>query len=157
MPVCKECSESVSFFDTIHGVCRKCRNETGSRPPVSNQKDQYEIASSEDLTKIAITTELVACDANVERLGLVSGTCVFGQHLGKDIMAAWRDTFGGRARALENAYNDAREEAIKDLSRHAHRLGADGVVAISIQHQELTGGGRSMAMVTAIGTAIRTR
>lgn len=111
---------------------------------------------SEEFREIAVSTEAVCPDPGAERLGVVVGTCIFGQHVGRDIMNAWTDMTGGRAMSAERLFSEARTMALRDLRAEAARLGADAVIAVNIDHRDLTGGGKSMVMVTAVGTAIRT-
>ena len=106
---------------------------------------------------IALSTETVVADHLFERLGLVSAICIYGSHLGKDIMSSFRDLVGGRSTAIEQVFNDATNNCLSDLRFKAHQMGATEIFAIQLHHQELAGGGKSMVMVTASGTAVRRR
>jgi len=107
------------------------------------------------LAAIALTTETVAPFPVERRLGIVTGTCIFGQHIGRDIATFWRDFVGGRAKAAEHVFASARSAALDALRLEAVKLGATAVVAVQVSHQELGGGGKSMVMVTATGTAVK--
>ena len=51
---------------------------------------------------------------------------------------------------------DARRTALGELRREAPMVGADAVIGIDLDYQELTGGGKGgMIMVVATGTAVR--
>lgn len=152
MAVCKKCGTTVGYFDIVAGSCSPCRDEAARQiPEIGHDGALTEITKLEN---IALSTEAIPCGDVVRRLGLVSATCVYGQHLGKDIAGAWRDVLGGRAQSIERVFNDARDTAMLDLKRAAHGKGANAVFAIQVTHQELSGGGKSMVLVTAVGTAM---
>lgn len=91
----------------------------------------------------------------IARLGIVTGQCILGLNLLKDIGAGVRDLIGGRSKLLERAFEDARDHATLELRSRAFHLGAEGVIALRIEHEVISpGGGTSMAMVTMTGTAV---
>ncbi len=51
---------------------------------------------------------------------------------------------------LTSLYN----EAIQKIQKAAHEIGANGVVGLSIDMDEISGKSKSMFMLTAIGTAV---
>ena len=69
-------------------------------------------------------------------------------------MAAVRDVVGGRAGAYENALRTARQDALREMARHAESLGADAVVGVDLDY-EVLGRAGSMLMVTTAGTAVK--
>lgn len=104
---------------------------------------------------VLLTTEAILPGAEVERLGVVTGTCIYGQHVGRDIVAALTDFVGGRATGIEKLFAEARTAALDDMRTEAARLGADTILALQISHQEMSAGGKSMVMVFATGTAVK--
>lgn len=152
MAACKKCGRTVSYFEIVAGACRQCRGETPF--PSTETPDAGDASDLAELKHVTLSTEPIPSQAVVRRFGLVSATCVFGQHLGRDIAGAWRDVLGGRASSIERVFNDAREAALLDLQRAAHDKGANAVFAIQVTHQEMSGGGKSMVMVSAVGTAM---
>lgn len=159
MAGCAKCGKSLGIFERANGFCSTCWKgvtATTSADDVPEQTPaQRSMTQHPSTPKLILTTEAVSCEHVTERLGIVSGSCIYGQHLGKDILALWRDALGGRGKAIEKVFSDARAAALDDLRLEAHSLGATSVVAIQISHQEITGGGKSMIMVTATGTAVR--
>jgi uncharacterized protein YbjQ (UPF0145 family) len=89
-----------------------------------------------------------------EYLGVVTGECIVGANIFKDLFAGIRDIVGGRAGAYENSLRDAREIALAELAAEARKLGADGVIGIDLDY-EVLGKEGSMLMVTASGTAVK--
>lgn len=103
---------------------------------------------------ILTTTPTVEGKPVQEYLGVVAGEAIVGANLFRDIFAAVRDIVGGRSGAYEEVMRDARETALKEIAAEAERLGANAVVAISLDY-ETVGSGSSILMVAATGTAVR--
>jgi uncharacterized protein YbjQ (UPF0145 family) len=70
------------------------------------------------------------------------------------IGAGIRDIVGGRAGSYESVLREAKETALKEMSDHAARMGANAVIAVDLDY-ETVGRSGSMLMVTAAGTAVR--
>ena len=74
----------------------------------------------------------------------------------RDFFAGIRDIFGGRSAATQTVLRDARKAALSELRREALMVGGDAVIAIDLDYQELSGGGKNgMLMIVASGTAIK--
>lgn len=104
---------------------------------------------------ILLTTETAHNLPVTERLGLVSAECIVGVNALKDMLSIGRDFFGGRSETLQSSIKDARTVALDELCIEALGLGANAIVGVSITHTEISGGGKSMLMVAAVGTAVR--
>ena len=157
MARCLSCEEEFPIAELIGGRCSECRSiaEATGRAPDFSQSSGLPGFSSKPLSKLWLTTETAADLPIIARLGLVTGECAVGINILKDIGAGIRDVVGGRSKSLEASVAGCRKAAISDLRAAADGLGADAVVALSIQVQELAGGGKSMLLVTATGTAVR--
>ena len=59
-----------------------------------------------------------------------------------------------RQGSYESVLREAKETALKEMSDHAARMGANAVIAVDLDY-ETVGGSGSMLMVTAAGTAVR--
>lgn len=90
----------------------------------------------------------------VKHVGLVTAEVVLGMHIGKDFMASFRDTFGGRSSSYESEMKKANDHAIQDLIDEAQKLGADAIVDIRVDHDTI-GSSNTMLMVSAMGTAVK--
>ncbi|NJW53819.1 YbjQ family protein [Salinimicrobium oceani] len=64
------------------------------------------------------------------------------------------DIFGGRSGSYKKQLSSIYSEAIERIKQEAKRIGANGVVGLKIDIDEVSGGGKSMFMITAIGTAV---
>jgi uncharacterized protein YbjQ (UPF0145 family) len=89
-------------------------------------------------------------------LGIVTGEAILGANIVKDLFAGVRDIVGGRSGTYERELASARSIALAELADNAAAIGADAVVAVDLDYETLGQGG-SMLMVTASGTAVRTR
>lgn len=91
-----------------------------------------------------------------ETIGIVTAERVFGMNILKDIFASVTDIVGGRSDAVQEVLRDARTECLYDLRRNAANMGANAVISVNLEHNEMGGGGKSMLYVVATGTAVRT-
>lgn len=85
--------------------------------------------------------------------GIVFGEVVSGVNVIKDFAAGLSNFFGGRSNTYESELIEARENAIKEMSQRAEKLGANAVVGVDIDY-EVLGADNGMLMVTASGTAV---
>jgi uncharacterized protein YbjQ (UPF0145 family) len=69
-------------------------------------------------------------------------------------MGGLRDFFGGRSGTYEKVIDEARGNAMNELIQRAQAMGANAIVGIDLDF-ETVGGGGSMMMVIATGTAVR--
>ncbi|CAA9346865.1 MAG: hypothetical protein AVDCRST_MAG68-3979 [uncultured Gemmatimonadetes bacterium] len=90
-------------------------------------------------------------------LGPVSVHLVAGVGLFSDFFASFSDVFGGRSGAYGGELARLYSEAAEMLARKAKLLGANAVVGLRLDFDEISGGGRSMFMLNAVGTAVRVR
>jgi len=102
------------------------------------------------------TTEELQGFAITDYLGLVHGEVVSGANILRDVMATVTDFVGGRSAAYEQELQNSRDNALRELTDRAQRLGADGVVGLQLDY-EVIGSRGAMIMVTAVGTAVRLR
>ena len=62
--------------------------------------------------------------------------------------------FGGRSNTYQNQLSSLYTEAIELIKYRAHEMGANCVIGLSLDMDEISGKGKSMFMLTAIGTAV---
>jgi len=103
---------------------------------------------------LVTTTNTVEGHKVLEYKGLVAGETILGANFFRDIFASLRDIVGGRSGAYEKVLNDARKQAVADMTDKAAALGANAVIGVDIDY-ETVGSNGSMLMVTAAGTAVR--
>ena len=84
----------------------------------------------------------------------ISAHIVAGTNLFSDFFASVRDVFGGRSRTYQKQITSLYNEAIERLKDSAYEIGANCIVGLKIDLDEISGKGKSMFMITAIGTAV---
>lgn len=99
------------------------------------------------------TTSTIEGKRVVRYIGIVSGEAIIGANFVKDIFASITDFVGGRSSAYEQSLREAKDIALKEMQDNAMRLGANAVIAIDLDYQNIGKGG-GMLMVCASGTAI---
>ena len=101
---------------------------------------------------IVVTTPDVSGMRVTKSLGLVRGNTIRARHLGRDIMAAFRNLAGGEIREYTKIMAEAREQAIDRMVEEAEALGDDAVVMVRFQTAEMMKGAAEML---CYGTAVR--
>lgn len=105
--------------------------------------------------QVLVTTTPTFEDAEISAYaGVISSHVVAGANFFRDFFASFSDVFGGRSKSYQRELASINEEAIELLRDKAAALGANGIVGLSIDHDEVSGAGKSMFMVTAVGTAV---
>jgi uncharacterized protein YbjQ (UPF0145 family) len=90
----------------------------------------------------------------VEHLGLVSVHRVAGTGIVSDIFAGLSDFFGGRSESYGKQLSGLYIEATELLQDRAVMLGGNAVIGLRIDFDEVSGQGKSMFMLNAVGTAV---
>jgi len=103
---------------------------------------------------LVITTHTVEGKKIVKYHGLVSGEAILGANIFKDFFAGIRDIVGGRSAAYEQELRKAKDIAINEMIEAAATQGANAVVGVDLDYETIGGGGGSMLMVSASGTAV---
>ncbi|SFP18883.1 Uncharacterized conserved protein YbjQ, UPF0145 family [Cohaesibacter marisflavi] len=160
MAECKVCGKSgLGIFEVKEGKCPDCRRKEEEEKISAKAAKQSEAAEAHKKAlgraqSIWITTEAFV-DSPVNRLGVVAGEAVIGMGLFKDIAANFRDVFGGRSKAVQDALSDARNIALNEMKLEAATLGANAVIAVDIDYHSIsTGSGLNMMIVACSGTAV---
>jgi uncharacterized protein YbjQ (UPF0145 family) len=100
---------------------------------------------------IITTSEQVEGKKVKKTIGMVRGSTIRAKHIGKDIMAAFRNLAGGEITEYTKMMAEAREEALSRMIEAAEKEGANAVIAVRF--------GTSMVMqnaaeVLAYGTGV---
>lgn len=104
---------------------------------------------------IVSTTNTVEGAKIAEYKGVVTGEAILGTNIFRDFFAGIRDIVGGRSGAYEKSLREAREIAIAEMEIEAKERGADAVIGVDLDYENIsTGNGGSMLMVSASGTAV---
>ena len=87
-----------------------------------------------------------------EILGTVRGNTVQAKHIGKDIIAGFRQIVGGEIKEYTEMLSEAREIALKRMEEKAEKLGADAVINIRFMTSAIMA---NAAEILAYGTAVK--
>jgi len=88
-------------------------------------------------------------------LGIVTSQVVHGTDIFSDVLAGFRDVFGGYSVSYQNKLKQMEDRVVEDLKQKAQRLGANTIIGLRLDFDEISGKGKSMLMLTAQGTAVR--
>ena len=100
---------------------------------------------------IIVTTETIPGMRIVQCLGLVRGNTVRCRHLGKDILAVFRNMVGGEIYEYTKMIAESREQSVDRMVAEAQALGANAIVATRFMTSSISAGA---AELLAFGTAV---
>jgi len=104
---------------------------------------------------LVVTTDSIEGRPAKKTLGIVSGEAILGANIFKDFFAGIRDIVGGRSAAYEEELRKAKDIAIAEMRQQAAELGANAVVGVDLDYENITVGQTgAMLMVSASGTAV---
>ena len=87
----------------------------------------------------------------VKTLGLVKGNTIRARHIGKDILAAFKNIVGGEIQEYTKLMAESREQAIDRMVQDAEQLGANAIISVSTTTSVISQGA---AELLVIGTAV---
>lgn len=90
-----------------------------------------------------------------EYINVVCSNIVIGANIFSDIAASFTDFFGGRSESYQSKLKLIYDEVTRDLIDKASSLGANAILGFHVDFDEVSGGGKSMFMVSASGTAVK--
>ena len=88
----------------------------------------------------------------IEHFGLVSGSTVRAKHMGKDIMAGFKNIVGGELRGYTELLDDSRKQATDRMIQQANQLGANAIVNVRYATSSVAQGA---AELYVYGTAVK--
>jgi len=100
---------------------------------------------------IVSTADSVPGKRTVRVLGLVRGNTIRTRHVGKDIVAVFKNMVGGEVEEYTKMLAESREQAIDRMTERAQELGANAIVAMRLGTSSVMQGA---AEIVAYGTAV---
>ena len=101
---------------------------------------------------ILVTTEHVPGQQETASLGWVRGSSIRARHIGKDVMATFRNMAGGEVLEYSKLLGESREQAIDRMIEEANSLGADAIIGVRFQTSMVMQGAAEML---CYGTAVK--
>jgi len=100
---------------------------------------------------IMVTSDNIPGKTIIKTLGLVRGNTIRARHVGRDIMAVFRNVVGGEVKDYTKMIAESREQSLDRMVAEAERLGANAIVCIRFTTSTLMQGA---AELLAYGTAV---
>ena len=101
---------------------------------------------------LLVTTEAIPGKKITKILGMARGNTIRARHMGKDIMAGFKNMVGGEITDYTKMMAESREQALDRLIEDAESLGADAVVGLRFTTTSMMQGA---AEFLAYGTAVK--
>lgn len=98
-----------------------------------------------------VNTETIPGYRVTQSLGLVQGNTIRAKHIGRDILAGFKNIVGGEIRGYTELMAEARNEATQRMIAHAQSLGANAIVNVRFSTASVM---QSAAEMFAYGTAV---
>jgi uncharacterized protein YbjQ (UPF0145 family) len=151
MRKCPKCSQEFFTNDLPPISCAKC----GTGLTLTGEALVLAASDSSANPAIILTTSYLVAGREIDReIEIITAECVYGVNILRDLFAAVRDVFGGRSASMQRVLRDARKTVLAELRKEAEIVGADAVIGIDLDYQEISGGG-GMLMIVASGTAVK--
>ena len=99
---------------------------------------------------IVVNTDAVPGYEIVEIKGMVQGNTVRAKHLGRDIVAGFKNMVGGELKGYTELLTESRREATTRMMQQAEQLGANAILNVRFSTSAITSGASEML---ASGTA----
>ena len=87
-----------------------------------------------------------------EFFGLVNGSTVRSKHVGRDIMAGFKNILGGELKGYTELLNESRKESIARMVAEAEAAGANAILNIRFSTSSVANGA---AEIYVYGTAVK--
>ena len=87
----------------------------------------------------------------VKTVGLVKGNTIRARHIGKDILAVFKNIVGGEIQEYTKLMAESREQALDRMVQDAEQLGANAIISVSTTTSVISQGA---AELLVIGTAV---
>lgn len=100
---------------------------------------------------IIVSSSAIAGKKIVKTLGLVRGNTIRARHVGKDILAGFKNLLGGEIEEYTKLMAEAREQSLDRMSQAAEEMGANAVVDVRFSTSYIMG---AASEILAFGTAV---
>jgi len=87
----------------------------------------------------------------VKTLGIVKGNTIRARHIGKDILAAFKNIVGGEIQEYTKLMAESREQAIDRMIESAEKMGANAIISTITTTSVISQGA---AELLVLGTAV---
>ncbi|MDZ7692493.1 MAG: heavy metal-binding domain-containing protein [Balneolaceae bacterium] len=88
------------------------------------------------------------------QFGVVDSQIVIGANIFRDVFSSFRDVFGGETKGYKKDLDKLKKAAFQEIKKQAKEFGANAVISLRLDLDEVSGGGKSMFMLNAYGSAV---
>jgi uncharacterized protein YbjQ (UPF0145 family) len=147
---CKKCGADAGMMMSICFDCASAEERLAKE-----ENSRINSFTDEQIQKVIITTSQNLEGHRVEKtIDIISAECAIGMNIFADLFAKLTDVVGGRNAVTEEALRAARRNCLYELKREALKVGANAVIAVSLDYNQFSGQGKSMLFLVASGTAV---
>lgn len=108
------------------------------------------------MKKITISTTNSIEGADIQKyIDVVFSNIVIGTNIISDIGASFTDFFGGTSGTYKGKLEKMSKLAMSEIKEKAHNIGANAIIGMKIDFDEISGKGKSMFMISLSGTAVK--
>jgi len=100
---------------------------------------------------ILTSSNSVAGKRIVKTLGLVKGNTIRARHIGKDLLALFKNIVGGEIEEYTKLMAESREQAIDRMIAEAQKLGANAIVDVRFSTSYIM---QNASEILVFGTAV---
>jgi uncharacterized protein YbjQ (UPF0145 family) len=100
---------------------------------------------------IIVSSSTIAGKKVTKTLGLVRGNTIRARHIGKDILAGFKNILGGEIEEYTKLMGEAREQALDRMIERAEELGANAITDVRFSTSYIMG---AASEILAFGTAV---
>ena len=107
------------------------------------------------MKELIITTTLEIPNKKIVKiLGVAKGNTIRARHVGRDVMAGFKNLIGGEIKSYTKMTTQAREEAFNRMINQAIEMKADAIIGVRFSTSMIMQGAAEML---AYGTAVKLR
>ena len=101
---------------------------------------------------IITTSSVIAGKQIKQTFGIVRGNTIRARHIGKDILAVFKNIFGGEIQEYTKLMGESREQALGRMEEEAKALGANAIIDCRFSTSYIM---QNAAEILVYGTAVR--
>lgn len=158
MMICDLCGLEKPDDEVKMGICDHCFKFGPPKKEAVEGLSNHELELRLQMGRMILTTSTDVPGRQIEKvLTIVAAEAALGMNIIWDIANSWHDILGGRATTSQNILKKAREECLDEIKREAAMTGADAIIAIDLDYNEIStrGNGGGILFVAATGTAVK--
>ena len=103
---------------------------------------------------LVVTTSTLEGVKVLKYLKPISAHVVGGTNIFNDFLGELRDVFGGHSKTYQMQMSSLYNDAIESLKKAAYESGANAILGLKVDLNEISGKNKTMYMITAVGTAV---